>query len=350
MNQVNNPVHYFSSNSYEIVKILDLGTTSHIYVLQKEQQQYIGKVPRIPGKTNLLTEYRLLQYLNSTPLKGHVPVPVQWIPELGGFLMEYRELRYPTQAEREDRRFVAELARLVKELHKLETPAIPGLPDDRPEPSRAVIRGFEEDFRVIQREEADWKRLSAIDRRRLERVREVYHVYAQLAENFRETGLSEAGLSETDLSKVGEEPAPALIHGDLAGDNIMLVRELGFDSPSYLAQERPPGAAIRAGGGGKEILMLLDWGNARISSALADVANLLVYQEWSPACVQQFMEIYYQDDRAMIEKTRPILEALVRLVRYRACLRSLEWLESEGETGLDEAGSAFFERQVQLLD
>jgi hypothetical protein len=80
------------------------------------------------------------------------------------------------------------------------------------------------------------------------------------------------------------------------------------------------------------------------------VANLLVYQEWAPALVQQFMEIYYQDNRAMIEKTRPTLEALVRLVRYQACLRSLEWLETEGEAGLDEVGRAFFERQVQLLD
>ena len=340
MNQVNNTVHYFSSNSYEIVKTLDLGTTSLIYVLQKDQQQTIGKVPRIPGKTNLLTEYRLLQYLDNSPLKGHVPAPIQWVPELGGFLMEYQELRYPTQAEREDRRFVAELARLVRELHKLETPTIPGLPDDRPEPGRAVIRRFEDDFRVIQREEAYWKRLSATDRRRLERMRGIYHVYAQLAENLRETGLNETG----------EEPGPALIHGDLAGDNIMLARQMGLDSTASPVQDGPPGTAIRAGGGSEETLMLLDWGSARISSALADVANLLVYQEWAPACVQQFMEIYYQDDQAMIEKTRYILETLVRLVRYRACLRSLEWLETEGETGLDEAGRGFFERQIQLLD
>ena len=340
MIQIKKATHYFSANSYEIVETLDLGTSSHIFILQKDNQQIIGKVPRIPDKMNLRPEYQLLEYLHNSHLKGHVPTPIKWVPELGGFLMEYRELRYPTQMEREDRRYVAELARLVRELHKLDIPDIPGLPDDRPEAGRAVIRRFEEDFRSLQRENAHWKRLSTADRRRLEKVREVSHVYAQLAENLGGTGVYGAweGLEST------------LIHGDLAGDNIMLTRQVGLDPTSFMAQDRPARTAIHTGGGVEETLILLDWGSARIGSALADVANLLVYQEWSPACVQCFMEIYYQDDRAMIEKTRSILEVLLRLVRYRACLLSLEWLETEGETGLDNFGRDFFERQVQLLD
>ena len=350
MNPSNKTIHYFSSNSCKIVKSLDLGTTSLIYVLQKDQQQTIAKVSRNPGKTNLLTEYRLLQYLNDTPLRGHVPAPVQWVPELDGFLMEYREMRYPSPGEREDQWFVADLGKLVKILHKLKIPAIPGLPDDRPVPSRAIIRGFEEDFRIIQREETSWKRLSNTDRRRLRKVQEVHHVYAQRVENLRGSGLRETGFRETNLPEPLEEAGPALTHGDLAGDNILLARKAGPGSPSIPAQDEPPGTAMQGGGDGEETVMLLDWGSARISSGLADVANLLVHQEWDSTGVQQFMEIYYQDDPAMIEKTRPTLEALVRLVRYRACLQSLEWLEGEGETGLDEAGRAFFERQVQLLD
>ena len=110
---------------------------------------------------------------------------------------------------------------------------------------------------------------------------------------------------------------PALTHGDLAGDNIMLKQD---------------GA-----------LTFVDWGETRISSPLTDLACLLSYRIGSEDRTQEFLNIYFNSPEAL-EKNLPCLQVLIRLYRYRSCVQSLLWLNEEGETGLDVIGRAHFEK------
>jgi aminoglycoside phosphotransferase (APT) family kinase protein len=110
----------------------------------------------------------------------------------------------------------------------------------------------------------------------------------------------------------------ALTHGDLAGDNIM-VRQDGS-------------------------LALTDWGAARISAGLTDVARLLVYAGWEKDSASRFLRAYF-DSRDV----PPVVETLRRVYRYNSCVWSLRALNDHGDEGLDAVGRAHFERQLETL-
>ncbi len=114
---------------------------------------------------------------------------------------------------------------------------------------------------------------------------------------------------------------PALTHGDLAGDNIMLT---------------PDGR-----------LAIADWGTTRISDALMDVAHLLTYAGWSGDEERQFLSTYFGNDPSTLEDAMPGIQVLTRLYRYQSCVQSLLWLNEE--EGLDAVGRAHFERMLSAL-
>jgi hypothetical protein len=137
-----------------LLQTIDLGTTAPIHVVEQAGQRYALKAVRDEGvgPEALLTEYRVLQYLNGTPMRRYVPSVGAWLPEVGGFLIAY--LRYPTPAEKGDPAWLPTLARALWTLHGAALPAIAGLADDRPEMARSVARRFAQRFEAILRTDA----------------------------------------------------------------------------------------------------------------------------------------------------------------------------------------------------
>lgn len=238
-------------------------------------------------------------------MQWYVPRVGEWLSELEGFLMDC--LRYPTLAEREEAVWVPDLARALQTLHSVALLPIQGLADDRPNVGAAISRRFRDLFEVVLRTDGYWDGLPSEDEPKLERVRACYDTYVDL------------------LSQIADSLAcarVALTHGDLAGDNIMLTQD------------------------GR--LTIVDWGSARISAALTDVASLSVYSNWSQDDTRQFCEVYLSGASRSDEEALYGLEVLSRLHRYRSCVQSLLWLNDERE-GLDAIGRAFFERQLSAL-
>ena len=130
--------------SCRLLQTVDLGTTARIHVVERDGRRYALKAAwdEGAGPSTLLTEYRVLRYLNATPMQRYVPSAGDWLPEVDGFLMA--TLRYPTPAEKVDPAWVPTLARALRTLHSAAPPAIPGLPDDRPDVARSVARRFAE--------------------------------------------------------------------------------------------------------------------------------------------------------------------------------------------------------------
>jgi aminoglycoside phosphotransferase (APT) family kinase protein len=200
---------YLRQKSWRLVQYIDLGTTAHIFVVEKDGKQYVLKTRRDKNSNApaLLAEYRVLQYLSGTFMQRYVPQVGEWLPELDGFLIEY--LRYPTRAEREEAVWVPNLARALQTLHSVNLPSIQGLADDRPNVGTAVSRRFRELFKTVLRTDGFWAHLSREDASKLECVRAYYSTYMGL------------------LSQIADRLAhvqSALTHGDLAGDNIMLTQ------------------------------------------------------------------------------------------------------------------------------
>jgi aminoglycoside phosphotransferase (APT) family kinase protein len=289
------------------VQYIDLGTTAHIFLVERDNERWVLKIQRERCRDLpvLQTEYRVLQYLNRTPIQQYVPRVGDWLPELDGFLMEY--LRYPTRAEKEDAVWIPHLARALETLHSASLPPIRQLADDRPNVGAAISKRFRELFRVVLRTDGFWTGLSKEDKPKLECLRARYQSYVGLLSQMVDS------LSHTRV---------ALTHGDLAGDNIMLTQE------------------------GR--LAIVDWGQARISAALADVASLSMYTSWSQDGKRRFYEAYLGDLSRGYEKAVDCLEVLHYLHRYRSCVQSLLWLNDERE-GLDAIGRAHFERQLDAL-
>ena len=303
-------VRFCEQQSWRLVETNDLGTTARVYVVETNRagQRYALKTQRDPNRQDraVRTEYRVLEYLNATPMRQAVPQVGDWLPELDGFLMDL--LRYPTSAEVQAPSWAPDLGRALRILHRLGLPAIATVPDDRPNVGDAVSHRFRLLCQRVLSEDDYWARLPKADRPKLARVRARYDMYAGL-------------LPQVERALAGVEPA--LTHGDLAGDNIMLTQD------------------------GR--LALADWGTARISSPLIDVANLLTYAHWSEDESDRFLGAYFDDDPAALEAAWPCLETLSRLYRYRSCVQSLRWLNEMGEQGLDPVGRAHFKRVLNLL-
>jgi aminoglycoside phosphotransferase (APT) family kinase protein len=272
---------FLRRESWHLVESIDLGTTAHVLIVEREGERYALKTRRDEHShaTVLHTEYRVLRYLGGTSARRYVPRVGSWLPELGGFLME--RLRYPTAAEEEREGWMPSLARALQTLHGVDPPTIEGLEDDRPDLGGAVSRRFRELFELVLRTEDSWAGLSEEDGRKLERVRAHYEAYAAHLPTL-EHGLAHAGA--------------ALTHGDLAGDNVMLTQD------------------------GR--LAIADWGSARITAPLLDVASLATYKHWSPAERRRFYELYLGDASARRQEAVQCLETLCRIYRYRSCVQS----------------------------
>lgn len=298
---------FLRRESWQVVRAIDLGTTARVLVVERDGERWALKTRRhgTSDTTGLLTEYRLLRYLNATPMRPYVPRLEAWLPDVGGFLMEH--LRYPTRAEKERADWTKELARALRALHDVDLPRISGLMDDRPDVGRAVSQRFGRLFATVLRTGYFWTGLSAEDRPKLERLRAHYPAYARLL---------------SQVSAVLAQSQVALTHGDLAGDNLMLTQE------------------------GR--LAITDWGSARISAAWLDVASLRVYMDWSPDQRSRFCEVYFGGPSEAHKEALRSLDQLARLHRYRSCVQSLLWLR-EGAAGLDAVGRTFFDRQLDAL-
>lgn len=254
----------------------------------------------------LKTEYQLLQYLNRTAMRQYVPSAYEWLEEVNGFLMEY--LHYPIQQSRTRLDTIRRLASILKTLHAVELPVTEGIGDDRTDITSAIVQRFRNVFNVVQEGYSFWAKMPTEDLPKLEIVRRHYETYYNLLETYQGT---------TSNIRV------ALTHGDLAGDNIMLTDD--------------------------ERLVLVDWGEARISSPLTDIAYLYTYSAWSPEEIRLFIQFYFNDNLVEVESELSAIQILSKLFRYRSCIQALLWLKEQGSDGLDIIGREHFERQLGLL-
>ncbi len=308
-------VDFLEEHAWTLLECCDLGTTAHTFIVEKDNQRSVLKVLRTEqaGASTLSREYQLLCYLMTTPMRPHVPALREWLPDLNGFVMEY--LRPPTPAEQRSAAWVPNLARTISTLHNIPLPA-KGMPahggadggaDDRPDIGAAIGQRFQVVFQTVLENDRFWAHLSNEDAHHLDYVRDKYADYRRLLP------LLSAALRHT--------PA-VLTHGDLSGDNILLTQD------------------------GQ--IALADWGAARISAAVGDVAYLLTYTRWPEEVKQQFLQVYHNGDRQAQEEAAPALDILTALHRYRSCVQSLLWLNDEQE-GLDAVGRAHFEHLLRTL-
>lgn len=201
---------FLKRKAWRLVQYIDLGTTADVFVIEKDDKQYILKIRR-DGKhdaCSLQAEHQVLQYLNTTPMRQYVPKVGEWLQEIDGFLMEH--LRYPTLAEKEARAWKSNLAQALQILHSIDLPSIKEIADDRPDLGIAVSNRFRSLFQVMLKENDFWERLPTEDELKLDLVRAHYETYVGLLPQIEDTPV---------LTKL------ALTHGDLAGDNIMLTRD-----------------------------------------------------------------------------------------------------------------------------
>ncbi len=300
--------NFLNRNGWQLIKPIELGTTAHIFVVEKGNARQVLKILRegISEANTLKTEHRVLQVLNTTEMRQYVPGVGEWLQELNGFLMEY--LRYPSQPERSSEAWIPNLAQALQTLHTIGLPRIKEIADDRPNICKVLIDRFHTLFQIVWKEDGFWALLSTENKSKLEWVRARDESYVGL-------------LSQAEDLLVHTEPA--LTHGDLMGDNIMLTQN------------------------GR--LAITDWGAARISCAFADVAFLLTYMNWSEDERQRFLHVYFRNDPAALEGALPCLEGLSRLYRYSSCVQSLLLLREMGEEALDDIGRAHFERMLVEL-
>jgi len=299
---------FLKINDWHLLQYVDIGDTADVLVVEKDDKQYALKIRREGNSDTctLKTEHQVLQYLATTPMRQYVPRVGEWLWEINGFLME--RLQNPTQAEKETEAWRSNLARAIQILHSISLPPIKEVADDRPDVSIVVNNRFRNLFQVVLKGNSFWERLSREDKLKLELVRTHYEYYSGLLPKIEDTSV---------ITKL------ALTHGDLAGDNIMLTRN------GHLA--------------------IIDWGAARISSALTDIACLIMYANWSEDEVRQFVTVYFNDDLEALEEALPCLQVLSRLYCYHSCVKSLLWLNEIGDEGLDAIGRTHFERLLSEL-
>lgn len=299
---------FLDANTWQLIQYINLGTTAHIFVIERESKKRVLKTQRdrTTVTCSLRLEHKILQYLNETDMAQYVPTVGEWIHEVDGFLMEH--LRYPIPAERKRCDLLHTLAVALRTLHGVDLPPIKDVADDRPLVSTAISRRLQDTLGAVTEDDSFWVGLSSEDKPRLEYVRTKYETYAQM--------LPVLKVSLTDTKC-------ALTHGDLSGDNLMMRQDGSF--------------------------ALTDWGETRITSSLTDVAYLLTHMEWNESKAQRFLRAYFNDDPEDLEEALPVIETLSCLYRYNSCVRSLLWLNSPEEDGLDSIGRAYFERQLRAL-
>lgn len=288
------------------VQAVEFGYTAEVLIIERDSEKRAMKIARDEDRIGTLsTEYQLLQYLNNTPLRSQVPEVGEWLEDVGGFLMEY--LTYPALEEVRGETWLPQLARTLRKLHDVELPNIEGIPDDRPYIGRSIGKRYIEFFGIILNGDDYWEDLPETERPKLEIVRQYHQKYSALVPSV------EDNLKNT---------RPALTHDDLAGDNILL---------------KPDGT-----------LVLADWGAARISSPLCDLACVMSYTSRPEEEIERFLEEYF-GSRDKLEEFLPCIHGLCTLYRYRNCVGSLWWLNEDVKTGLDAVGMAYFNRILAEL-
>ncbi len=288
------------------MQAVEFGYTAEVLIIERDSEKHAMKIARDEERIGTLsTEYQLLQYLNTSPLKSQVPEVGEWLEDVCGFLMEY--LTYPSPDEVRGETWLPRLARTLRKLHDIELPNIESIPNDLPDIAWSISKRFTDFFNIALNGEDYWEGLPETEKPKLEIVRQYHNKYSALIPGV------EDKLKNT---------RPALTHDDIAGDNIML---------------KPDGT-----------LVLADWGAARISSPLCDLACGLSYIDRSEEDTERFLVEYF-GSREKLEESLPCIQGLRTLYRYRNCVGSLWWLNEDAKTGLDEVGMAYFNRILAEL-
>ncbi|MBN2075341.1 MAG: aminoglycoside phosphotransferase family protein [Dehalococcoidales bacterium] len=295
---------FLEKNGWQPVDVITHGATSDILIIEKNHEKRALKLARKKAKEIVVREHRLLTYLNATGLESNVPRVGDWLEEIEGFQMEY--LFSPTPEVKQSETWCIELAQTLRMIHNVKLPDIDEIPDDRPDIALTVSKRFTDQCAVIHKGNDYWKNLPDEYVPVLEIVRRYYDTYIALIPDV------EKGLKNTQ---------PAMTHGDLAGDNIM---------------SRSDGTPV-----------FVDWGEARISSGLLDLACLLTFPGWSEETIDCFLVEYYGPEA--LKKALPGVQVLRKFYRYLTCVSSLWWLIQPEEEKLDTVGRAFFEKLLTKL-
>jgi len=286
---------------------IDLGTTANIFIFESGSRSFALKTPRSAYFRNRIkVEYLVLQYLAQTPMILYIPKVYEWLPNVGGFLMEY--LCYPNLKTKNGMEVYQELAIMLKTLHKVKLPEKLSIEDDRPEISKAICTRFCSKFKKVLEENHFWSTLPKEVVPKLDFIRERYPVYSNLLVEFQDYT---KGLNAS------------IIHGDLGGDNVMMTMD--------------------------ERLVLTDWGESRISTPLADIAFIQSNSIWDSQEINQFLNLYFDHEITRIQTALPTIQTLAKLYQYNSCVQSLLWLRETGDNGLDEIGKKHFDNMLDTL-
>ncbi|GAI02833.1 unnamed protein product, partial [marine sediment metagenome] len=100
MNNLTKILSFLSENGYRVLKHMGLGTTSHVFIIEKKKTKYALKIARDDHTqaNSLELEYNIMKYLSTNEMSCYLPVIEDWIGEINGFLMEY--LEYPKGSNR----------------------------------------------------------------------------------------------------------------------------------------------------------------------------------------------------------------------------------------------------------
>ncbi len=295
---------FLKKNGWQPVDVITHGATSDILIIEKNHEKRALKLAREKAKDIVVREHRLLLYLNKAGAKANVPGAGEWLEEIDGFQMEY--LFSPTPEIKQSETWYIELARALGRIHRIRAPEIDGVPDDRPDIALAVSKKFNDQCSVIHKGDEYWRDLPGEYNPALEKVRDCYGEYIALIPG---------------LERALENARPTLTHGDLAGDNIM---------------SRSDGTPV-----------FVDWGEARISSGLVDLACLLTFSDWPEDKIERFLGEYSSAESS--EDALPGIRMMRRFYRYLTCVNCLWWLIQPEEEKLDTVGRAFFDKVLAKL-
>ena len=297
---------FLERNNWRPVQAIEFGKHSDVLILEKGNTRHALKLVRDTNDIDSsIKEYRILKYLNSTPLKPYVPEVGEWLPELRGFMMEYLEFKTPGEIMTE--KMIPDIARAFRLLHDIEEPDIEDIPDDRPDVSGVVCDRLTEMFDLVLKGDDYWTILPERYRSELDLVRKYHRTYSAYVPEVR--------------SLLSQFPA-VLTHGDLHGGNFMFKSD---GTPVFT-----------------------DWEVARISSPLTDIASFLTYVRWDEDDINRFLELYF-GSHDVTQKALPCLDGLRKMYLYYVCVACLRWLNVEGEDGLDPVGREFFKRIITTL-
>lgn len=292
---------------WRILSYCDMGTTSHIFVIDIKKRKYIIKIPRKFNELILKMEYNVLKYLNMTEMKRYIPHVYYEIPEFEGFIMEFLEnSKYDFKwADHQ----IDELAIALRILHKINISTIPEIKKVSPSIGDFLYTKFKNSFDEILKIDYNHENLLSFNKSTLYFVRSKYEMYVKLLEDFKQD--------------VWDFESFSLIHGDLSGDNIMW-KEDGM-------------------------LTLIDWGESLIGIGLMDIAYLFTYSGWNKEKINRFLDVYYNKNKNEIDKYYSMISLLSSCYLYSSCIKSICIIIDDGQDGLDEFGRKFLEKQILKL-